>query len=467
MRVPGVDQAIANLVRWSASETWAPYRDHVFAEHIDTVCDRLDMTEEDLADLLDESVDMLDGIVLEDFFTARFGEDGELNVIDDYLKRRGWREKVPARRYLEAMRDSVLSLYEVVDLVPGHSMTVRDLIRGGDPVTVEEKLGSESAARWDRIAGRVVIVNNKPYFTGGLLLLPPEVANDVLSAFDDMSKRLRAKLRREARKEGTPMEIEERDMREMILDTAAPQMFTEAWLVYALDRASAPMQEIRNTDGDVILYSEVRFPLVADRAEVAAALDRIETFERDATGKLSWSWLGSGSFSQRMSRNQTKDLTPGTEDATGRTSLGHAEIADDVLILSTNSRERAERGCALLCSRLGTQVGTPLTSHQDVEKMLQERPAATAPQADLPPEVAEEVIHAFLDDHYRRTLDDPVPALDGRTPRQAAKTKKGRAQVTDWLKRLENSEHRRAASQGQKPYDTAWIWRELKLEGSR
>ena len=143
MRVPGVDQAIANLVRWSASETWAPCRDHVFAEHIDTVCDRLDMTEEDLAGLLGESVDMLYGIVLEDFFTARFGEDGELNVIDDYLKRRGWREKVPARRYLEAMRDSVLSLYEVVDLVPGHSMTVHDLIRGGEPVTIEEKLGSE------------------------------------------------------------------------------------------------------------------------------------------------------------------------------------------------------------------------------------------------------------------------------------------------------------------------------------
>ena len=289
----------------------------------------------------------------------------------------------------------------------------------------------------------------------------------MLSAFDDMSKRLRAKLRREARKEGTPMEIEERDLREMILDTAAPPVFTQAWLIHALDRASAPMPEIRNTDGDVILYSEVRFPLVANRTEVTAALDRVETFERDAPGELSWSWLGPGSVSQRMSRNQTKGLNLGTKDEAGRSSLGHAEITDDALILSTNSRERAERGCALLSSRLGKMVGTPLTSHQDVEKMLQEHPADIASEADLPPEVAEEVIHAYLDDHYRRTLDDPVPALDGRTPRQAAKTKKGRAQVTDWLKRLENSEQRRAASQGQKPYDTAWIWRELKLEGSR
>ena len=82
--------------------------------------------------------------------------DGELNVIDDYLKRRGWRESVPARRYLAALRDSTVSLYKVVDIVPGHHMTVRDLILGGEAVRVEEKLGSEGAAPWDRLAAGVV-----------------------------------------------------------------------------------------------------------------------------------------------------------------------------------------------------------------------------------------------------------------------------------------------------------------------
>jgi hypothetical protein len=358
MRIPGVDQATANLVKWSAIDTWAPYRDHVFAEHFNPVCDRLNITEEDIDDLLGESVDMLYGIVLEDFFTARFGEDGELNVIDDYLKRRGWREKVPARRYLEAMRDSLLSIYEVVDLDPGHSMTVCNLLLGGEPVIIEEKRGSETAARWDRLAGRIVVVNNKPLFTGGLLLLPSEVANDVLSVFDDMAKRLRAKLRREAKKEGTPMEIEERDLREMILDNAAPQMFTQAWLIYYLGRASAPMPEIRNTDGEVILFSEVRFPILGDRVAVAAAVDRIEMFERDAPDEQSWSWLGPESVSQRMEQNRKEGLTLGTEDEIGRTSLGHAEITGDALILSTNSRERAEKGGDLISSQLGPLVGS-------------------------------------------------------------------------------------------------------------
>ena len=176
MRIPGADQAIGHLIKWSEKDEWAAYRRQVFAEHFELIMERFDISEQEIVDLLDEAFGMVCGFVLEDFFTARFGEEGELNVVDDYLKRRGWREKVPAKRYLEALRDSVATLYEVVDLDPGHSMTVRDVILGGDPVSVEEKLGSLSAARWDRIAGRIVTVNGKRYFTGALLLFPHHVA---------------------------------------------------------------------------------------------------------------------------------------------------------------------------------------------------------------------------------------------------------------------------------------------------
>ncbi len=169
MRIPGADKAIDNLVKWSAKEDWHSFREQVFAEHFDMIFDRFDTTKEEIADLLGDSFGMVFGCVIEDFFTARFGDKGD-NIIDDYLKRRGWREKIPAKRYLEAIRDSALSLYEVVNLDPGHSMTVRDLVLGGDTITVEEKLGSETAARWDRIAGRIVTVNRKVYFTGSLLL---------------------------------------------------------------------------------------------------------------------------------------------------------------------------------------------------------------------------------------------------------------------------------------------------------
>jgi len=468
MRIPGADQAIGNLIKWSEKDEWAPYRQQVFAEHFELILERFDISEQTIVDLLDEAFGMVAGFVLEDFFTARFGEKGELNVVDDYLKRRGWREKVPAKRYLAALRDSVATLYEVIDLDPGHSMTVRDVILGGDPVSVGEKLGSQSAARWDRIAGRLVTVNGKQYFTGALLLFPHHVADDVLSAVDRMAKGLKKDLRRDAKKQGEPAEVNDHDVRQMLLSgSLVCRLFTQTWLIDALGRAQAPMPEIRNTDGEEIVFSQVRFPIVGDDKKIAAILDGIDRFERDDAGELRWTWHGQGSPSQRMSRNRQESLTLGSADEGGRTILGNAEIVGDAVILSTNSRERAERGRDLLASHLGELVGRALTSHQDLEKMLEERPKSTLVEPELPPEVAEQVIHSYLDDHYRRSLDDPLPLLDGKTPRQAVKTKKGRAQVVGWLKLLENSEFRRAAGQGHNPHDTAWMWRELKLEDSR
>ena len=96
--------------------------------------------------LLDEDAGMSGVFVLEAFVTARFGAHGELHVVVDSLERRGWCGSAPAGRSLEALRDSTLSLHEIIDIVRGRSMTVRDLLLGATPVRVEEKLGSQGAA---------------------------------------------------------------------------------------------------------------------------------------------------------------------------------------------------------------------------------------------------------------------------------------------------------------------------------
>jgi hypothetical protein len=244
-------------------------------------------------------------------------------------------------------------------------------------------------------------------------------------------------------------------------------MFTQSWLIDAVDRALAPMPEIRNSDGDPIVFSEIRFPIEGDAVKAAAILDRTDGFERDEVDEPRWTWQAQGSPSQGMPRSRREEVTFVSQDLAGRTSLGDAEIAGDVLVVRTNSAERAERARDLLAGQLGELVGCPLTSHQDLERLLEERPESKPTESDLPPEIAEQAIHAYLDDHYRRTLDDPLPILDGRSPRKAVRTKKGRAQVVDWLKQLENSESRRAAGQGHEPYDMAWIWRELRLDEHR
>jgi hypothetical protein len=468
MRIAGADQAIGNLVKWSTRDDWAPYREEVFASHLDFIADKFDVKEEELVEMLGETFGMLYAVMLEDFFAARFGDDGELNVVDDYLKRRGWREKIPAKRYLAALRDSTISLYEIVDLDPGKAMTVRDLIRGGEPVTVEERLGSQTAARWDRIAARLVTVNGKPCFKGAMLLMPHDAASRFMSVFAETSRSLRTRLRREAKKQGENPGIVGRDVDALLLEITGSRLFTHAWLMDVIEKMLAPLPEMRNADGDKLLFSEVRFAIVGDEAEVAAVIDGIEDVERKASDGPSWKWHGRGSPSQRVAATRHRGPTPPPPNDGGRTSLGTIEIRNGTLRLSTNSRERAETGRDLLASRLGARLGNPLISHQDIEKVLEsapERPETTGDE--IPPEIAARIVGAYLDDHYRRTLDDPLPILDGKTPRQAAKTKKGRAKAIEWLKYLENAESRRAVRDGRQPYDMTWMWRELKLDDER
>ncbi len=460
MRIPGADKAIGNLMDWAYRDEWRPLHDEVVGEHFDGICDEFDIGQEDLAELLGESIHMLYGCAFEDFLTCRFDDDG-LNIVDDFLKRRGWREKVPARRYLEALRDSSITMYEVVDLKPGYSLTVRDMIRGGDPLTVNEKLGSESAALWDRIAGRIVSVNGKPYFTGAMLWFPHDVADELLEEVEEMLMVLRREMRKEAKKRGEPADLADEVLIEFVLHVST-RLFSGAWLTDVLERISAPLPQLRNSDGHDLLFSEVRFPMTGDTSAAAARLDETGEFERDDPAVWRWTWHAGASPSEGMIRKTFE-----TDDDTGHTILGSIEMTEDALVLNTNSKERADRGRDLLAPRLEGLVGPPLTSHQTLEQMRDERRDDPPPPADLPPEVAEEALRSFMDRHYRQCLDEPIPYFDGKTPRQATRSKKGRARIVSWLKMLENSEARRASGEGQKPYDFRWMWRELKVEDLR
>jgi hypothetical protein len=66
-----------------------------------------------------------------------------------------------------------------------------------------------------------------------------------------------------------------------------------------------------------------------------------------------------------------------------------------------------------------------------------------------------------------RVLDEPIPALDGKSPRAAAKTPKGREKVAAWLKMLENHMARQDPGSPMASYDVGWMWRELGVEALR
>ncbi len=74
-------------------------------------------------------------------------------------------------------------------------------------------------------------------------------------------------------------------------------------------------------------------------------------------------------------------------------------------------------------------------------------------------------MQAFYERHYRAWLDEPLPALAGRTPREAANLKSARPKVIALLKDMENLSARERL-EGRPAYDFGWMWGQLGLERS-
>lgn len=244
------DKAIRNLMDWAEQPEWREEQTAVFDAHLTPVCDRIDINQEDLALELEEHGygGMLFGLVFEDFISRRLPPDDN-NIIDDYLKRRGWRESVPGRRYLQQLRDSVLSLYEVVAVAPGHHCDLRDLVRDGETFRVHEHMGTQNLVKWDRLAARVLNMNGQHIFSGGILPFPREASQSLLRVLTESRKQFNKELSRAASKKAAAKMLPSENLHELFLRDAGPA-FTSIWLLHTLEALHKPLPELVNRDGE-------------------------------------------------------------------------------------------------------------------------------------------------------------------------------------------------------------------------
>ena len=474
MQASAHDKAIAAVMKWAQREEWRDRLDTLIADHLEPACEAFDLDPDELPDLLGPGAyAQLIGCAFEDFLTCDF-EPGGHNIVDDYLKRRGWKEPVPVRRYLEALRRSVMSLYEVVDTTPGRHFMARDLIRGGDPVQVRDKLASRSLARWDRLAARMLPIGTEVHMAGGVLPLSFEDSGALLDEFAEARKSFTRSVKRQAKRAGVPVgDIDQYPVEAAILGEMAP-LFTQAWLATTLRGAlRQSMPELVNFDGDALIFSETRFPIPdpARSGEIERCLDGLPDLVRDEVGQPGWTWLADAAPTGPVPANSPGAVMIKSYDESGARVLGSVRLDPATLVLQTNSAERAERGRSWLAGVLGSLVGAPLTALQTPRQAMAEHAARgddqPPPEPPLPPEEMAALLHEVEDRHYREILSQPIPMLGGKSPRQAARSKAGRQKVAEWLKSLENGAARRSQAQGHPAYDFGWVWEALKVTDLR
>lgn len=470
-----VSHSVEGLMKWLRRDEWRDAFDEVLARHLGPACDKADIEIDELSTHLGADWFMtLWGCAFEDFLTQ--GINGGRNVVDDYLKRRGWTESAANKAYMTALRTSVMSLYEVSTIVPGESLLARDLVRGGEPVLVSEHSATKTLKPWDRIAARLVPVGSKPILGGGLLPFEHDGSEKLLTALRNAARRARKgrdELARAFGRDGEDPVIAEAFSDTMLLRAAAP-LFTTIWLSDTLDRVlNPPKLEIYNTEGDELVFCTMRYPLAVstDPAAIRAALRKVSDLRQETENF--WNWVR---FEQppRQSRSAKGTPRPGQTFSTmledDSIVLGTVEIEDGTVILAVNSEARAEKGRKLLGRAIGHLVGPPVVERQSLAELQSSRPAKTSRgnAAALPSEVQKTIVHASLDKHYRQQLDAPIPMLGNLTPRRAARTEKGHEKLVAWLKTLENQTARHVdRGDPMADYDFGWMWRELDVESLR
>jgi hypothetical protein len=208
------------------------------------------------------------------------------------------------------------------------------------------------------------------------------------------------------------------------------------------------LPEVRSTDGAPIAPTKTVFRVV-DRGQIEVALDACPELERESSPAepATWQWS-----------EETDD------PLLQRRSLGQWVLRKDRLVVETITAARGERAQRLAAEILGAAVVFRATLHEDLTQAMRERKEAQPLERE--PEVAEQLevlAQEYYQAHYRRWLDEPVPRLDDKTPRQAAAIPSLRGELIAILKELESSYWHALRDGAQTAFDPWWLWDELGL----
>jgi hypothetical protein len=344
------------------------------------------------------------------------------SLIDLYFEdKRG--VSLDEHRIMAMLKKSVLSLYEVQEVFLEKGLLLKDLLRGGQ-YDVREKAATGHLAKWDILATRLLKVDGLYIMSGAAYHYPIRFKDSILRDILSHYKRYRKK---------TP----DADMDSFL--KANGKRFNFYW--YDLIR-NPPKVKLATTDREPMVVSKAYYGF-GDKASVVEALRRTEGFEEEKNG---FAWLGT--------RNKDGEAKV----------LGRAFFDRDTLILECSSRERLERGKELIQKHI-SGVRHKVDSYEDIYKhldSLKEKPTQKPP-SDIPFEVQQQLYDKFMERHCRKWLTEKIPALGGKTPKQAIRSKNGREQVKELLKSFENTEeHNKKA--GKAYYDLSWMWNELGIE---
>lgn len=341
------------------------------------------------------------------------------------------------KAFLQQLADRPLRLYEVTDSRSGQGLMLVDALdQRAEPLFVQERTASQSLRAGALLGTRIVSVGYHYELSGAMY----PFTNLYAGALIPVAREFVANLEDEVPAEARALEI--------------AYFIAEHWLANITLPQPMPQMMDASTGEPMLLVTD-HFRVV-DRDALEAALAASAELER--VDDDHWDWP------ETDEKGVTRSRLSLSFHGGGR----HPESVQ----LFSRTQELADEGRAWFDALAGDSVAYLTREITDpVGAMSAEGPATpgTAPRGgsgsdpEIPPEAMSELLTEHIRRHYANWADEPIPALDDRTPRQAMATAAGLERVKGLLRRYEAGEREMANKDGRESISFQFLWDELGI----
>ena len=396
--------------------------------------------------VMDEDKEEEFGLFL-DWFIHDFKLGNGLTIIEEFYRAPDEKFSSEERSLLRYEMDSYSSIYEVISVTPEVGLKLKDLITEEELDTLEVR-GSRAMAKWDVIFARVIKMGPINKFSGVINLIPRREKEDILSSVRSAWEKFKG--------ETGKMEWSyfAKSNAQIIYHTIQDQPRVEPVLVteeYHRIVSAKAVFEAKNFSSISYLLSQ-EFDFFLD--------------EEKEGEKIQWAWLKRGKSKdwgggelEEHSIVLKSEMIQGKGELTW-VSLGTVTLTPEKLELWCISKPRLDRGKKRLQEILGADIQHRGDTYEDMMKKATGKPKRASSLEDE--EIPEKLLPIFsrkMEEWVTKWLDEKLPALDGKTPREAVRTPEGRKKVEELLKDFENMEERKRREG--KPYIDILVLRQM------
>ena len=345
-------------------------------------------------------------------------------VLAEYLRRN--KNVLSEREYglLEARQAAEQGIYEVTDVEPGKGVHLRE-IYSKRAVYVVEKSASRQVSKGDHMHQRVESFEGVFALSGHGFLVP-----------DNTLEPLLAWVEAERAKSG---------------ETAAAFVAGHSPEVrrFVVRLHAAASVQLHDAEGNEFLFSKARYRILdAEALRKGLGQEAVNGRVWEIEGEEGYVWLAA------------------EEDSSGgRRGYGRLSVSGGEAEVECVSRERLAAARADLEARAAGAIEHVEDTFKTAADAMSEAPS-TAPVDEIPTDVQRDIVTKYKEEHYRTWPDHSLPALGGKTPRQAAKTPKGVNLLDGLLRDFQKREEREQRS-GKAFYDINRLRKELGLKPTK